>query len=336
MAKWNVLLTARALSEVGAPAFEILKEAGCTYRIPDKKSPIASADLMPLLEGVDAALVSPDKFTAEVFNSPQAANLKIVSRWGVGYDSIDVSAAAAAGVVVAYTPGMLNDAVADYAFALMLGVARKIHSGHISLGEGKWKSEWGHDIARKTLGIVGCGRIGQAMARRAAGFDMRLLGFDVVRNAEAEKLGVKFVPLDELLAQSDFVSLHAALTPETRGMIGEAQLKQMRKNAYLINTARGAHVDEAALARALREGWIAGAAVDTFSTEPMPAEHPLRGVPNLLMTPHQAGFAREAGEGVSCVAAQAIVDLMNGARPKFVVDEKVFASPILRAKLISP
>src|SRR5437868_6612124 len=125
MAKWNVLLTARALSEVGAPAFEILKEAGCTHVIPEKKSPIASADLIPLLEGVDAALVSPDKFTAEVFNSPQAARLKIVSRWGVGYDSIDVSAATDAGVVVAYTPGMLNDAVADYAFALMLGVARR-------------------------------------------------------------------------------------------------------------------------------------------------------------------------------------------------------------------
>jgi phosphoglycerate dehydrogenase-like enzyme len=198
---------------------------------------------------------------------------------------------------------------------------------------GEWRLAWGHNIHGKTLGILGCGRIGQAMARRAAGFDMKLLGHDVAPNPAAEKLGVKFVSLDELLSQSDYVSIHAALTPQTRGMIGEAQLKKMKRTAYLINTGRGAHIDEPALAKALHEGWIAGAGLDTFATEPLPAEHPFRSAPNLLMTPHQAGFARDTGENVSRMSAQAIVDLMNGVRPKFVVDEKVFALGALRAKL---
>lgn len=334
MTPWNVLLTARALPEVGAPALEILKQAGCAFSTSSKKGPLSPADLIAQLEGVDAVLCSPDKFTAEVFEAPAAKRLKIVSRWGVGFDSVDIPAATAAGVVVAYTPGMLNDAVADYAFALLMALARRVHEGYASMCEGRWTAAWGHDVARKTLGIIGCGRIGQAVAKRAAGFDMKLLGHDVAPNAEAEKLGVRFVPIDELLAQSDFVSIHAALTPQTRGLIGEAQLRRMKRSAYLINTARGEHVDEAALARALNEGWIAGAAADTFSAEPLPAEHPFRQAKNLLFTPHQASFARETGEQVSRAAAQAIVDLMNGKRPSFVVDAGVFASSELRARII--
>jgi phosphoglycerate dehydrogenase-like enzyme len=162
---------------------------------------------------------------------------------------------------------------------------------------------------------------------------MRLIAYDVQPNAEAEKLGVKFVPLDELLAQSDFLSLHSALTPQNRGLLGEAQLRKMKPAAYLINTARGALIDETALSRALQEGWIAGAALDAFVTEPLPADHVLRKAPNILLTPHLASFARETGERVSMTAAQAIVDLMNGQRPQFVVAPEVFNSPALRAKL---
>jgi glyoxylate reductase len=334
MEKWNVLLTARALSEVGKPAMDILSQAGCALNSCKRKGPLSPADLIAELDGVDAVLCSPDKFTAEVFASPAAKRLKIVSRWGVGYDSVDVPAATAAGVVVAFTPGTLNDAVADYAFALLMTIARRVHEGHIGMREGKWAAAWGHDVANKTLGIIGCGRIGQAMARRASGFNMKLLGHDVAPNPDAEKLGVKFVSFDELLAQSDFITIHAALTPETKGMIGEAQLKKMKRSAYLINTARGPHIDDAALVRALNEGWIAGAALDTFVTEPLPADHIFRNAPNLLFTPHQASFARETGEKVSAMSAQAIVDLMSGKRPQFVVDANVFASPSLKARLI--
>ena len=193
-----------------------------------KFGPLTEAELRPLLPGMDAVLASMDKFTAAVLGSPEASALKLISRWGVGYDAIDVAAATRQGIVVAFTPGLLNDAVADYAMALLFALARRVHEGHLSMREGRWASGWGHDISGKTLGIVGCGRIGQAVARRAQGFGMRLLGHDLTPQPEAAKLGVEFVSLDRLLAESDFVTLHAALTPETRGLLGEARLRQMK------------------------------------------------------------------------------------------------------------
>lgn len=330
---WNVLVTARTLNVTGERALALLQGAGCRVINPPKFGPLSEAELVPLLDGMDAVLASMDAFTATVLGSKQAARLKIISRWGVGYDAIDVPAATRHGIVVAYTPGLLNDAVADYAMALLFALARRVHEGHLSMREGRWASGWGHDIAGKTLGLIGCGRIGQAVAKRAAGFNLRLLGYDVVPNPDAEKLGVQFVPLDQLLAESDFVSLHAALTPQNRGLIGEAQLRRMKKSAYLVNTARGALVDEAALLRALREGWIAGAALDAFSVEPLPSDHPLRSVPNVLLTPHQASFGYDTGERVSTAAAQAIVDLSQGRRPRWVVDPAVWQAPALRTEL---
>jgi len=289
--------------------------------------------LLELLPDMDAVLASMDKFTDAVVTSSAGSGLKIISRWGVGYDAIDVPAATRAGIVIAYTPGLLDETVADFAFALLLALARRVHLGHLDMTNGVWHGIWGNDVFDKTLGILGCGRIGRAVARRAIGFNMRLLGYDIQPNAEAGMIGVKFVTLEELLAESDFLSLHAALTPQNRGLLGEAQLRTMKKGAYLINTARGALVDETALARALNEGWIAGAALDAFVVEPLPADHALRKAPNVLLTPHLASFARETGERVSITAAQAIVDLMNGRRPSLVVAPEVFDSPALRARL---
>ena len=331
---WKVLITARTLNVAGTEALALLRAGGCQIINPPKFGPLTAEELLPQLDGVDAVLASMDKFTAAVLSSQEATALKIISRWGVGYDAIDVPAATQNGIVVAYTPGLLNDAVADYAMALLFAVARRVHEGHLTMRQGQWSSAWGHDIGGQTLGIIGCGRIGQAVAKRASGFNMRLLGHDIAPNADAEKLGVQFVPLDELLAQSDFITLHAALTPETRGLIGEAQLRKMKPTAYLINTARGAILDEAALLRALRENWFAGAALDAFVVEPLPADHPFRTAPNLLLTPHQASFGFATGNRVSLAAAQAIVDLQNGRQPKWVVDAGVYQSPNLRAKLL--
>ena len=159
---------------------------------------------------------------------------------------------------------------------------------------------------------------------------MRLLAFDPVPSAEAAAVGIEFVSLDTRLAASDFVSLHAALTPETRGLMGEAQFRRMKRSAYLVNTARGAVVDETALVRALTEGWIAGAALDAFITEPLPPAHPLATAPNLLLTPHQASFGFDTGSRVSEAAAQAIVDAHSGRRPRWVVNPEVFDAPSLR------
>jgi len=273
------------------------------------------------------------KFTSEVLGSEAARNLKAISRWGVGYDAIDVPAATKHGIVVAYTPGLLNETVADCAFALLLSIARRIHLGHQGMSAGQWQPHWGHDVHGKTLGILGCGRIGLAMARRGTGFNMRILAHDICANPEAEKLGIQFVLLDELLAESDFLSVHCALTPENRGLLNEARLRKMKQTAYLINTARGALIDEAALAKILNEGVIAGAALDAFVSEPLSADHPLRSAKNALLTPHLASFARETGERVSNTAAQAIVDLMHGRKPQFVVNPEVYKSPALRAQL---
>ncbi len=330
---WNVLITARTLDEVGQQAVALLKKAGCRLIIPPKYGPHSAETLLTLLPGNDAAFASMDKFTAQVLASEAARDLKLISRWGVGYDAIDIPAATKQGIVVAYTPGLLNETVADFAFALLLGIARRIHLGRQAMSAGNWQPYWGNDVHGKTLGILGCGRIGLAMARRGTGFGMRLLAHDICANAEAEKLGVSFVPLDALLAESDFVSLHAALTAENRGLLGEAHFRKMKPTAYLINTARGALVDEAALARVLNEDVIAGAALDAFVTEPLPLDHPLRTAKNVLLTPHLASFARETGERVSNTAAQAIVDLMSGRPPRFVVNPEVYKMSALRAKL---
>ena len=328
---WKVLITASGFRRTGQAAQQRLGQAGCELVSPPRSGPFLAAELTPLLSQADAVLASLDEFSAGVLASPSAARVKIISRWGVGYDSIDVSAATKQGIVVAYTPGLLDESVADYAFALLLALARRVHESHLAVRDGDWKPTWGNDVAGKTLGIVGCGRIGLAVARRANGFNMRVLAFSPRPKADAEKTGVKFVPLDQLLAESDFVSLHAALTTQSRGLLGEAQFARMKPAAYLINTARGALVDEAALVRALHENRLAGAAVDVFTTEPLPADSPLRSAPNLLLSPHQASSTFETGERVSFAAAQAILDLMNGRQPQNTLNPEVFNSPALRA-----
>lgn len=330
---WKVLITARAFGVVGEAACELLKRNGCEVVIPDQFGPLAPDVLRREMEGKDAVLCSPDPYTREFMQTPEAADLKIISRWGVGYDSIDVPAATESGIVVGYTPGLLDEAVADYAFALLLTLARHTAEVHADMKEGKWKVAWGCDIGGKTLGIVGCGRIGQAVARRARGFGMRLLCYDVFENPAAKELGVEFVSMETLLSESHFVTLHAALTPENHGMFSETQFRQMKSDALFVNTARGAHVDEPALAKALNEGWIGGAAIDAYVEEPLPAEHPFRTAKNLILSPHQASSTRETGERISLKAAQAIIDLMHGKAPELVVNRDVFESSSLRAAM---
>jgi phosphoglycerate dehydrogenase-like enzyme len=330
---WNIVITARVVKEVGQPAIELLRRAGCEVVIPPKLGALRAEELQAVHGGADGVLASADQYSRAVLTSPAAARLKIVSRWGVGYDSIDVAAATELGIVIAYTPGLLNETVADYTFALLLTLVRRVHVVDAAVRQGVWKPVWGHDIAGKTLGVIGCGRIGQAVARRGSGFNLRVLGYDVAPDPRAEPCGLRFVSLDRLLSESDFVTLNAALTPHNRGLVGEAQLRRMKPTAYLVNSARGALVDEAALIRALREGWIAGAALDTFLEEPLPMEHPFRQTPNLLLSPHQASFGRETGERVSICAAQAIVDLLEGRRPQLVVNPEVFQTAALRAAL---
>ena len=328
---WKVLITARGVKPAGEQAQQLLRDAGCEIIFPPKFGPLKGDELISALAGMDAVLASLDGYSAEALASSAAGKLKIIARWGVGYDSVDIAAATRNGIVATYTPGILDEAVADYTFALLLSLARKVHEIHVTMQRGEWKNSWGDDVGGKTLGIIGLGRIGKAVARRAAGFNLRILAHTA--HPSPGNAGIEFVTLEKLLEESDFVSLHAALTPATRSMIGETQLRQMKPAAYLINTARGALVDEIALVRALSENWIAGAALDVFTTEPLPADSVLRSAPNLLLSPHQSSYSRGAGERVSLSAAQSIVDLMNGKKPQNVLNLEVFASPTLRARL---
>lgn len=330
---WKVLITAKALSiePVGALALAKLEQGGCELIHAPKYGPLTQAELLPQLVGIDAVLAGMDPFNAEVLAAKEAVNLKIISRWGIGIDAVDLAAAARHGVVVANTPGLLNNAVADYAMGLLLAMARRIPQSWLSLRAGEWDSEWGPDLGGKTLGLVGCGGIGQAVAKRALGFDMRIIGYDPMPSAAAKEMGIEFVTMDQLLAESDFISLHSALTPETRGLIGEAQLRAMKPSAMLINTARGAVIDEPALARALTEGWIAGAALDVFVIEPLPPGHALHSVPNLMLTPHQASLGYGSGAKVSMACVEAVLDVRAGRRPRWVVNPDVYQNGALRA-----
>jgi phosphoglycerate dehydrogenase-like enzyme len=327
---WDILITAPAIPEVGRDAVSRLERAGCQIlQVPPTKT-LGSGDLPELLQGMDAVIAGTERYPASVLQSAAAARLKIISRWGVGYDAIDVPVAGENGIVIAYTPGVTDEAVADYAFALLLALVRRVPEGCAGMREGRWLPRWGNDLAGKTLGIVGYGRIGHAVARRAWGFNLRLLAHDPSAGSRIPT-DAQFVPLDELLAESDFVSLHASLTPQSAGLMGADQFRRMKPTACLVNTARGPLVDEAALVRALTEGWIAGAALDVFHEEPLPSEHPFRGAPNLLLSPHQASLSRETGGRVSEKAAEAILDLMNGLKPELVLNPEVFRSSKLRA-----
>lgn len=284
-----------------------------------RAGPLPESELRRCLEGCDAVIASSDPFTRAVLAaSPQ---LRLIARWGVGVDSIDLEAATDLGVAVANTPGVTTEAVADYTFAMLLALARRLCPARELMASGGWGEFRGVDVYRKSLGIVGFGAIGRAVARRAAGFSMSLLAYDPgVPSETVAAAGARPISLAELLAQADFVTLHAAVTPETAGLIDAAALRAMKPTALLINAARGRLIDEAALLWALQEGWIAGAALDVYAEEPLPAEHPLRRLPNCLALPHNAFNSEETAAAVNHAVAENVLAVMRGARPPGLVN----------------
>jgi glyoxylate reductase len=259
--------------------------------------------LLEHVEDVEGLLsLLTDRIDAELIEA--SPRLRAISNYATGVDNIDVEAATARGIPVGHTPDVLTEATADATFGLMLAAARRLVEGDGEVRAGHWLT-WepqallGRDVHSKTLGIVGMGRIGKAVARRAAGFGM-------------EVLDSKVTGLDELLERSDFVSLHARLTEETRHLIGADQLHRMKDTAILINTARGAMVDTAALLHALAEGWIAGAALDVTDPEPLPSIHPLLEAPNLIIVPHIASASLEARTAMTDLAVDNLLAGLAG------------------------
>lgn len=283
----------------------------------DSDLPLPKAELIRRLAGKDG-LICQIITTVDEEVLAAAPTLRVIANVAVGYNNIDVAGARRRGIVVTNTPDVLTETTADFAWALLMAVARRVVEADHYARSGQWKAWkwdllWGADIHGKTLGIVGFGRIGRAVARRAIGFNMRVLYTDAVRAAPdvEQELRAEFAPLDRVLVESDFVSLHTPLLPETRHLINEAALRRMKRTAILVNAARGPIVDEAALVRALTEGWIAGAGLDVFEEEPK--IHPgLLLLRNVVLAPHIASASRETRLAMARLAVRNCVAVLEG------------------------
>lgn len=298
---------------------KLLEEAGYALEINPEDRQLTRDELLEKVPGHDAVLcLLTDTIDEAVVAA--ASTCRIFSNYAVGFNNIDVEACRARGIAVTNTPGVLTDATADMGWALLFAAARRVAESDRYVRDGRWDG-WGPmqflgvDVTGATLGVVGAGRIGAAFAAKSIGFDMPVLYADAVRNPDLEqKLGARQVDLAELLAESDFVSLHVPLTDETHHLIGAAELGAMKKTAVLVNTSRGQVIDEAALVEALRERRIAAAGLDVYENEP--ALHPeLPTLPNVVLCPHTASATHRARSQMAELAARNLIMVLNGEEP---------------------
>lgn len=300
--------------------YDRYKALGWEMRVAELGASASEDQVIQALRGVDGVLAHIEHYTRRVLET--TSQLRVISRAGVGYDAVDVQAATERGVAVCTTVGSNDKTVADYAVMLMLALARRLLEGHTAVHrDGGFDRPIGVDFFGKTVGIVGTGAIGKAVAKRVRGFDCRVLGYDVVQDPDlVAATGLAYVPLDTLLAEADFVTLHLPLLKPTHHLIGERELGLMKRTAYLVNTARGPLVDEEALHRALADQRIAGAGIDVFEVEPLSSASPLRTLSNVILTPHNAGGTREATERSGEMASESIIRILQGQAPLFCVN----------------
>ncbi|HEY7328800.1 MAG TPA: phosphoglycerate dehydrogenase [Gemmataceae bacterium] len=310
----KVLIAPMTLAGLDGAFVRVLREAGLELVYPNVGAQLTEEQVLKFLPGIKAALAGSEPYSARVLDAfPQ---LRAIARVGVGYDAVDVEAATKHGCVVTITPGANEGSVAEHAFCLMLGLARDLVTQHLGVKTGGWPRHAGLVALRgKTLGIAGLGRIGKAVALRGAAFNMRLLAYDPVPdNAFAARHQITLVSFEQLLAHSDFLTLHLPSISETRHLINRRTLELMKPTAFLINTARGAIVNEADLLEALKNKRLAGAGLDVFEQEP-PGKSPLFEFENVLLTPHAGGADVQSRDDMALSAAQAIVSLARGEWP---------------------
>jgi len=303
------------LNGADGPFRRILEGAGFELVFPADVPSLKKPEmLIEQLQGIDAVLASVEPYTREVL---QASQLNVVARNGVGYDSVDVEAATDLGIVVAITPGINQESVAEHAMALMLAAAHGYPARQTEAGSGKWQRKVLPRLGGKTLGLVGMGAIGRAVVPKAAGLGMTVIAHDPFPDKPfAEKHGVRLCSLDALLAEADVVSLHLPCTAETTDIINAGTLATMKPGGILVNTGRGGLVDEDALIEALRNGHLRAAALDVFKVEPLPPESPLARMDNVVLCPHMGGLDDESLTGMAEMAAQNIVDVSRGEWPE--------------------
>jgi D-3-phosphoglycerate dehydrogenase / 2-oxoglutarate reductase len=321
----KVLIAPAPLAGIEAEFLNVLKNAGFELVFPAKKAQLTEDELLHQLVGIRASLAGSEPYSRKVLQAhPQ---LRVIARAGVGYDAVDTGAATELGMAVCITPGTNQDAVAEHTFTHILAIAKNLIPQHLGTIALQWPRQANLPLRGRTLGITGLGRIGKAVALRGECFKMKLLAYEPFPDhAFAKEHGIAFVSFDQLLAESDFLSLHLPATKETGHLINRQTLAKMKPTAYLINTARGALVNEADLIAALQSKKIAGAGLDVFEHEP-PADSPLFHMTNVVVTPHAAGVDLQSRDDMAFSAAQAIVSLSKGEWPaEKIVNPEVTAT----------
>jgi D-3-phosphoglycerate dehydrogenase len=322
MAQATVLVTTRSFGREVPEPMQRLKREGIRILEWREGSGLPESDLLAKLSETDAWIVAFHPTGPALLDA--APRLRIIAKHGVGVDNIDIAAATARGIVVTTAPSGNDQAVADLTMALLLALLRRIPEANASVKAGRWERFLGCGLSGKVMGILGLGRIGQGVARRANGFGAELIGSDPIWPEEAAReIGIRRVGLNELFGQADVISLHAPLTPETTGLVGEAAIAAMKSGVWIVNTSRGKVVDEKAMYEALISGKVAGYATDVFENEP-PVGSPLLTLPNVIATPHMGTHTRESLALMGDRVADAVLRVFRGERPEFVVNPEVY------------
>jgi phosphoglycerate dehydrogenase-like enzyme len=310
----KVLIAPMTLANLDGPFVDFLRGAGFGLVYPKRPHQLSEEELLQELNGVFGALAGSEPYTRRVITAHPS--LHVIARAGVGYDAVDVAAATERGIAVAIAPGTNQDAVAEHTFALILALAKNVAFQHPAVKAGHWPRQANLPLRGQTLGIAGLGRIGKAVALRGEVFGMRLLAYEPFPDKQfSQDHNVRLVPLEQLLRESDYLTLHVPLLPESRYMINRGTLALMKPTAFLINTARGGLVNEMDLAEALRNQRLAGAGLDVFEQEPPAKDHPFFALENVVLTPHAAGVDLQSRDDMALSAARAIVALSKGEWP---------------------
>ena len=314
---YKVIVTARSFGQANDAPIKLLEEHGCEVVRVATGKPLTTEELIPHIADADAVIAGLDNYNKEVIEAGK--KLKVISRYGVGYDKVDVCTARAKDIAVTITPGANEHSVADLAMALMLSAARHVTAVNADVKNGGWGRVMGGEMWQKTLGVIGLGRIGKGVVKRAKGFGMNVLCFEKYPDeAFGAEYGVTYTGIDTLIRNSDFITIHVPLLPDTKNLISDREFDVMKKTAVIVNTARGGVIDEKALYTALKEGKIAAAALDATEVEP-PKGSPLLELDNCIITSHIGGFTRDAVNNMGMMAAQNAIDVLEGRECKFKV-----------------
>lgn len=310
----KILITPRSFASFSDKPLKMLTERDYKIKRNNTGRPYKKEEMLKLIKDVDGIIIGIDELSAEIIEEANA--LKVISKYGIGLDNIDINMATNKKIIVTNTPTANIDAVADLAFGLILSLARRIPEADRKTKSGKWEKIIGKSVWKKTIGIIGLGKIGRQVVKRAQGFEMNILVFDIVEDKKfAQKYCIKYINLEKLLQKSDYITIHIPLNDTTRNMISYEELGKIKKEAFLINTSRGGIVDEEALCDVLRNKQLRGAALDVYENEP-PQETFFKELDNVIMTSHIGAYTEEAIDNMGIQAAQNLIDVLEGREPQ--------------------